>query len=249
LHAGVKREADVLGHLLALIPGQRAAEMVSEGTDRDRQRVLHVFGEPPRAQVDEQHEPGLPFDQGANRRLGPLAEDQVAFPVARHGAVLDLGWSVADQHHVLQLARARGATAGAPLGAPRPRAPRELLAQRSAPLHKQRLIDRLVRHTHLQIVGIVEDQPCGNLLRGPSPSQSLLHGAPKPRHGDQLRDLRAVRAPVGCLLCAPRPIPLALAGSRDVARHGRRGPTEASCDHPARVARAQPAPDLFPLRE
>jgi len=45
LHAGVEREADVLAHLLAAIPGQRAAEMVRECTDRVRQRVLHVFGD------------------------------------------------------------------------------------------------------------------------------------------------------------------------------------------------------------
>jgi hypothetical protein len=114
---------------------------------------------------------------------------------------------------------------------------------------EQRLIDRLVRHTHLQIVGIVADQPCSDVLRGPSQSQSPLHAAPKPRRGDQLRDLRAVRAPVGRLICAPCAMPLAMAGSRDVARHGRRGPTEASRDHAARVAREQPARDLFPLRE
>ena len=104
--------------------------MVRECTDRVRQRVLHVFGETPRAQVDEHHEAGLSFDQGANRRLRPLPEDQVAFPVAWHGSVLDVGWSVADQHPVLQLARARGATEWAPLRAPRPQAPREPLAQR-----------------------------------------------------------------------------------------------------------------------
>jgi hypothetical protein len=36
--------------------------MVREGPDRVRQRALHVFGEPPRAQVDQHHEAGLPFD-------------------------------------------------------------------------------------------------------------------------------------------------------------------------------------------
>jgi hypothetical protein len=45
----------------------------------------------------------LPFDQGANCRLRPFPEDQVAFPVAWHGSVLDVSWAFADQHHVLQL--------------------------------------------------------------------------------------------------------------------------------------------------
>ena len=73
---------------------------------------------------------------GANRRLRPLPEDQVALPVAWHGSVLDVGWSFADQHHVLQRARGSGATEWATLRAPRPQAPRELLAQRPAPCTK-----------------------------------------------------------------------------------------------------------------
>ncbi len=39
------------------------------------------------------------------------------------------------------------------------------------------------------------------------------------RRGDQLRDLRAVRAQLGRLICAPCATPLATAGSRDVTRH------------------------------
>ena len=53
------------------------------------------------------------------------------------------------------------------------RVTRSLIAHPTAK-REQRLIDRLVRHTHLQIAGIVEDQPCGDLLRGPSLSQPPL---------------------------------------------------------------------------
>lgn len=106
-----------------------------------------VLGETTLAEPEQHHESGLAFHQRADRRLRSLAEDMIAFPVARCGPVFDLGWSFGEEYHVQQLATAGGASTWAPLCSPRAQAPRELRAQRPAALHKQRLIDRLVRRT------------------------------------------------------------------------------------------------------
>ena len=51
----------------------------------------------PAGSADEQQVAGGPLDQGGDRAHA-AAEDQVAFPVAGHRAVLGFGWSFADVH-------------------------------------------------------------------------------------------------------------------------------------------------------
>src|SRR5260370_8593209 len=51
-------------------------------------------------QVKKHDETSRAFDQSANGRPAVLAHDQVALPVARDGAVLDLSRALADVDHV-----------------------------------------------------------------------------------------------------------------------------------------------------
>ena len=63
--------------------------------------IPHRHGTVVARQVHQHREPGGSFNQGANRRSTDLAHDQIAFPVARDRPIGDLGWTLADQHHVL----------------------------------------------------------------------------------------------------------------------------------------------------
>ena len=92
----------VVGHLVALVPGQGLAQQ-SAGSwlIAWRSSLPATASAPwPRGQVQQHHEAGGALDQGADR--GPVlgADDQVALPVAGHRPVLDLGWPLADVDHV-----------------------------------------------------------------------------------------------------------------------------------------------------
>ena len=104
----------------------------------------------------------------------PIAErfepdDQVAFPVARHRTVLDLGGSFADHH--LGGDVTTGLAAGSrPRDAQRPPGAQtgdQLALERAAALDVERLVDRLVGDPHGLIIGEVDRQPVRDLLRAP----------------------------------------------------------------------------------
>ena len=95
---GIHSELTMLGHFGALVPGQRAAELLGQGRDRRSDRVSDglgaVAGESgpvvdslPFAaawhgwEVQQHREPGGPLHQGPERRT-PKSQDQVTFPVA-----------------------------------------------------------------------------------------------------------------------------------------------------------------------
>ena len=104
----------------------------------------------------------------------PIAElprpmDEVAFPVSRNRSVLGLGGPRAD-HDVGAYKRLAATTAASPRRAQRPpgaQAGRQLAAQCPPPLDVQRLVDGLVRDPHRVIVGILDPEPMGDLLRAP----------------------------------------------------------------------------------
>src|SRR5262249_48913513 len=66
-----------------------------------------------------------------------------------------------------ELATRIRAAAGLPAHAAGAEAAGQLLPQRPAGLHEERLVDRLVRHAHLRFVGILDREPRGDLLRRP----------------------------------------------------------------------------------
>jgi hypothetical protein len=97
----------VLGHLRALIPGERAAKLVGQRGDGTLERFGDRLGLRPLGQGDELAVARLSLDQGGDRG-GALAvsHQQVALPVARDGAAFDLGRALGDHHHLSELALA-----------------------------------------------------------------------------------------------------------------------------------------------
>src|SRR5438552_12387804 len=107
-------------------------------------------------EFEQDHITAVTLDQRPDRGH-LLPEDQVAFPVTGNGAIGDLGGPFGDHHHVAD-PTLTDTTFRIGLGAThRPtssQARMQLLAERSAALHEQRLIDGLVRHAHLRVVRI-----------------------------------------------------------------------------------------------
>ena len=98
----------------------------------------------------------------------PIA-DQVALPVAGHGPVLDIGRALTDQDLRDHERLASAATAGTgnsqrPAGA---QACHQLAAQGAAALDVEGLVDGLVRDPHGRIIGVVDAESVGDLLRAP----------------------------------------------------------------------------------
>ena len=104
-------QLDVLSHLGTLIPCQRPTQLLRQCDDRASDgvsdRIRAVAGESrtvlypglPEArhawQMQEHRESGAAFDEGTNRGA-VQPENQIAFPVTRHGAVVRLRWSLRD---------------------------------------------------------------------------------------------------------------------------------------------------------
>ena len=63
-------------------------------------RVADLFGAVAARQVQQHHEPGAAFDQGADGGGVVRAEDQIAFPVSGHGPIFDLGGPLGDHQCV-----------------------------------------------------------------------------------------------------------------------------------------------------
>ena len=99
LHTGVDRELDVLGHLLALVPGDRTANLDWERADALGHRIAHGLGAMAVRQLHEHQITTLAFDEGADGGQ-LLAEDEVSFPVPRYGSVVGLRRSLQDHDDV-----------------------------------------------------------------------------------------------------------------------------------------------------
>ena len=175
----------MLSHLGPLVPGERPTELFGQRPDhpgdlvadglgavtRERWPVLHPWLLTAAfhwGKVQQHREPGGALHEGANRGLVE-PDDQVAFPVARHRPVHDVGRPLGD--HDLRgderLAAAPRARPGHPQRAPGAQTGDELALERAAALDEQGLIDRLVRDPHGRILGEVELQPVRDLLRAP----------------------------------------------------------------------------------
>ncbi len=202
----------------------------------------------PGRQVQEQHEPGAAFHQGADRRV-TRADDQVAFPVPGHRPVIGLGWPLADHHHVLDpaapLISLPARLAQRPAG---PQAGRQLPAQRTAALHVDRLVDGLVRHPHLRLIGESSLQHHADLLWRPPLGQPGLHPVPQRRVAGQLRRLRPPRPRPRVPLGRHRPVLAMPPGiAAHLPAHRRRRTAQPRRDRPQRLTRRQPDRDLLPL--
>ncbi|RDI13052.1 hypothetical protein DEU38_1352 [Rhodococcus sp. AG1013] len=130
-------------------------------------------------QVDEHHVAGGAFDEGADRGLVVLPDDQIPLPMPGHGPVVDLGGALADQDH----------GGRHPLHPLRPAAPpanrpsstqdsSDLAVQFAMALLVEGRIDHFVAHVHLRMVGEVPAQPAHYLFRTPPDVQIFLHHLP-----------------------------------------------------------------------
>jgi hypothetical protein len=59
-----------------------------------------------RRRFEQHHIAAVTLDEGADGGLA-FPHDEVAFPVAGHGTILDLGWTLGDHDHVTDLALRR----------------------------------------------------------------------------------------------------------------------------------------------
>jgi hypothetical protein len=161
---GGDAEAGVSGHLAALIPGQRAGELGGESHDVFAEALGDVVGGLV-VEFDQHSHPGAALDQGGDRAGAVGADDQVTFPVAGHRPVGGLGGPFGDVHHPCDVRSRRGCAAvRAPSNPSGTQTPSQFLAERTSSLDEHRLIDRLVRHPPLWIVGVVEAQSMSDLL-------------------------------------------------------------------------------------
>lgn len=149
--------------------------------DRQRRHRLHERvaeggGGPVPGQVHEHEEPGRALDEGPDRGLLVLADDEITLPVPGNGPVGDLERALGDHDHRVGVARLTllGHAAGFATSAPGAQRGHELAPQPAARLDVDRLIDRLCAHVHLRPAGEAGPEHDGDLFRTPPQVQMLL---------------------------------------------------------------------------
>ena len=182
-----------------------------------------------------------PLHQGADGRpiAGPL--DEVAFPVARHGAGGHLGGALGNRRHVGDLA--------ASICPSRPRPARlarltqcgqQFAPQGAAGQHIQARIDGLGREVLLHVVRIRASEAPGNLFRRAALGQMCPHILPQPGVEEFARSPRLTGPGGRQRLCRAGPIgsaPRHVAGL--LAAHGAGGPPQHRRHRPQRMAAGQ----------
>jgi hypothetical protein len=154
--ACLDRELKVPAHLDALVPGDRASELSRQALDGLAHGLFDVHARFPIGQVQEQRQARRPLDQRADSAATTGSEDEISLPVPRDRTVFYLGRSIADHHYVGDPPELWPGLAFA-AGAPRPQAAGQLPTQFSTALDVKGLIDGLVAHAHLEVVGIVQN--------------------------------------------------------------------------------------------
>jgi len=205
LYACVDLQARVLGHLSALIPGQRSPQLLGQGGDRARDRLTHRVGAMAgergavlharflamtchAGQVQQHGEPRRALHEGSDGRAAET-QDEIAFPVSRHRAVGGFRRTLADhdlgrEQALPSSARAHSRHTQRP---PAPEASRQFAAQRTTALDEQRLVDGLVADGHGAVIRDVDRPLLSDWLRapgaGPPPVLPPSVPTPLPRHG------------------------------------------------------------------
>src|SRR5215213_4416993 len=120
----------------------------------------------PSGQRDQYYEPGRPLHQGRHR-AHLFAEDQVTFPMSWDRPVICLGGALGDVEDPRPATTAIGQPGAlrTPDHPPGPQMSGQLPASCASGLDEQGAVDRLVRHLHLQVVGVGGLQPAGDPLR------------------------------------------------------------------------------------
>ena len=97
----------VVGQFGAAVPGDRAAQMFGQLPISRIIASATVVRGVAAGQVQQDREPGRSVRPGCRSRSVPGAHDQVAFPMAGHGPVGDLGRPLADRERIGVRARCR----------------------------------------------------------------------------------------------------------------------------------------------
>jgi hypothetical protein len=157
------------------------------GERRPVLRALHVTVACKTRKMQQHREARRALDQRTDCRA-TKAQDEVSFPVPRHGAVDRFGRTPTDHDLGRDKTLASSADAGPRHSqhSPRSQAGREFSAQRSSALDEQCLIDSFVADAHCLVVRKVDRQASGYLFwapcPGPSPILSLAMPAALPGH-------------------------------------------------------------------
>ena len=94
--------------------------------------------------------------QCAHRAAVAETDDEVALPVTGNGPIGDLGGPLGDHHHVGDLSAPMLPTLALAPGPTRSQIMAQLALQFAPARDEERLIDRLVAHSHLRVVRIVQ---------------------------------------------------------------------------------------------
>src|SRR6478736_4897467 len=121
----------------------------------------------------------------------------------------------------------------------------QLLLQHAAGLNEETSIDRLVRQTQALVMGEVDLQPTGDLLRRPIQRQFTRDDVaqlPVPREQTLLG---AQREPPGTIIRSSSAIPIAPSVACNLSAYGRWSSAEACCDRPEGRAGRDASGDVF----
>jgi hypothetical protein len=75
------------------MPGDGTAQVLGQLGGGVDERGRDLLGGVPVGEVHQHRVAGVPLQQGGDRGAVALAHLEFTFPVAGHGAVLDLGWA------------------------------------------------------------------------------------------------------------------------------------------------------------
>jgi len=199
-HAQHLGDLAVQRHFLALIPGQRPAQLRGQWRQGRYQCVAdRLGGVPAPGQVDQDGEPAGPVDQRADRRPVAGAGDQVALPVPGFAAVGGRGGPLADHRHAGQRPGPAGAGAAMRLAVP-PTGPQQggqVAAQPAQLRPVDSLVDRLVHQVPDGVTGELGAQRLADLLRAPPLLQPARHEQAQHRISVQLAATGPAPAPGG----------------------------------------------------
>src|SRR5678816_1105956 len=179
LHISGHGEFLMVGHFMATIPGQRAAQCARQFEhlfDERRYYTRAVLA----GHLDQYYIPRMALDQGSDVRV-PAPTQQIAFPMPWYGAILRLGGALTNRDRVHDLP-APPTRVGHAIRTAQPfcrtQMRDQLLLQRTACLHEQRSIYGLVRNVHAGVHWKLLFKPAPNLLGRPLRPKFTRHRIP-----------------------------------------------------------------------
>src|ERR1700689_1884082 len=121
------------------------------------------------------------------------------------------------------------------------------LLQHAPGLNEQTAIDRLVRHPERLVLGVVEPQPPGDLLRRPVALQKPRDDSPQLRVCGQLTRLGPQRPMPGLSIRGRRAVAASTTVASNLPADRGGSPTHAAGNNPQRASVHQPSGNLLPL--